>query len=95
MDVTEGLAVRGLDDLIDVEPRCLSELGELVGQCDVDIPVCGLGQFGQLGCLGAAKVPYAVRARRDLVVRQNPGPICRMLCPLAADASSKPPTSFG
>ena len=31
MDVTEGLAVGGLDDLIDVEPRGLGELGKLVG----------------------------------------------------------------
>jgi len=38
------------------------EPGELVGQADIDIPVCRLGQFGQLGCLRAAQVPDAIGA---------------------------------
>ncbi len=54
VDVAVGLAVGGLDDLLDVDPDPLGVAGELVGEGDVHVAIGRVGELAELGRLGAA-----------------------------------------
>ena len=62
VQVAVGLAVGGLYDLVHVDACRVGESGEFVCQRDVDIAVGGFRQLGELSGLGAAEIPYAIRA---------------------------------
>ncbi len=54
MDVRVRLAVRAVDDLLDVDSDAVGVEGEVVGEGDVDVAVGRVGDLAELGRFGAA-----------------------------------------
>ncbi len=71
VQMAERLRVAGVGDGGEVHPDPVRVPGELVGQGDVDVPVGGLGELGELRRLGGLQLPDAVRPalRRQLGAR--------------------------
>src|SRR5438093_11150260 len=58
MNVREGLGVGGPKRLPDIDLTRSTVESELVRERDVDVPIRGLGQLGELGSLGVLNRPH-------------------------------------